>query len=87
MDDQLIESIEYYDNGMEKIRMSYQDGLLNGFYTEYNDNGDYIMEGQYRKGLKNGVWSYYNAEGYRFKTEKYYMGKLLKSKTFEPEMY
>jgi hypothetical protein len=84
-DDELLYSIEYFDNGLEKSTTYYENGLLNGPYSEYNENGILIIDGHYRKGLKNGAWSYYNAEENRIKYEKYYMGDLIKTVTYENE--
>ncbi len=84
-DDELLYSIEYFENGLEKSTKYYDNGLLNGFYSEYNENGILILEGRYRKGLKNGEWHYYDDYGTHLKYEKYYMGDLIKSETFSPE--
>ena len=84
-DDELIQSIEYYENGLEKSVTNYENGMLNGYYSESNENGFLKLYGYYRKGLKNGRWSYYNSDAFRIKYEKYYMGELIESETYHPD--
>ena len=48
-------AIEYYDNGLVKIRGHYSKGLINGYWTFYYDNGQMEGRGRYYMGREENL--------------------------------
>ena len=48
-------AIEYYDNGLVKLRGHYSKGLTNGYWTFYYDNGQMEARGRYYMGQEENL--------------------------------
>ncbi len=57
--DQMVKSTYYYDNGQVKQQGFYKDGKLHGTWTAYNEDGTKQSIGEYNNGEKTGKWFFW----------------------------
>ncbi|MBT5379085.1 MAG: hypothetical protein HN675_00015 [Opitutae bacterium] len=55
--------IKYNEDGMEKARTNYRNGLMNGQYIEWHDTGQKRFKGTYKNGEEDGLRISYNEDG------------------------
>ncbi len=57
--DQMVKSTYYYDNGQVKQQGFYKDGKLHGAWVAYNEDGTKRAMGEYNNGAKTGKWFFW----------------------------
>ncbi|AWH84129.1 membrane-binding protein [Flavobacterium album] len=57
--DQMVKSTYYYDNGQVKQEGFYKNGKLHGNWTAYNEDGTKQSMGEYNNGMKTGKWLFW----------------------------
>lgn len=57
--DQMVKSTYYYDNGQVKQEGFYKDGKPHGAWTAYNEDGTKKAMGEYSNGEKTGKWFFW----------------------------
>ena len=50
---------QYFENGSIKLKTSYKNDMVDGYYTFNLESGSVYCMGNYRKGLKEGEWYYW----------------------------
>jgi len=59
IENQVIKSTYYYDNGNVKQTGFYKDGKLHGSWVAYNEDGTKQSMGEYDNGQKTGKWFFW----------------------------
>lgn len=72
----------YYPNGKLKTTSSFFHGYKQGLQKSYYTNGSIEEESNYIAGQRDGERHYYNEQGKKTKTEVYFNGKVIESKSF-----
>ncbi|WP_294819864.1 membrane-binding protein [uncultured Flavobacterium sp.] len=57
--DQMVKSTYYYENGQVKQQGFYKDGKLHGIWTSFNEDGTKRAMGEYNSGVKTGKWFFW----------------------------
>ncbi|WP_370479051.1 toxin-antitoxin system YwqK family antitoxin [Tamlana flava] len=67
--------VEYYTNGLPKIKGSYKHGKLEGAWEEYYNNGQLKTKGNYKNGNTIGEWMDFNENGELLRKRRWKDGK------------
>jgi antitoxin component YwqK of YwqJK toxin-antitoxin module len=59
IENQIIKSTYYYDNGAVRQSGFYKDGRLHGSWVAYNQDGTKQSMGEYANGVKTGKWFFW----------------------------
>ncbi|MFL9843169.1 toxin-antitoxin system YwqK family antitoxin [Flavobacterium rhizosphaerae] len=62
IENNIIKSTYYYDNGNVKQSGYYKDGKLHGAWVAYNEDGTKQSMGEYVNGQKIGKWFFWTGE-------------------------
>jgi antitoxin component YwqK of YwqJK toxin-antitoxin module len=69
------QSIEFYENGQEKMRLRYVKGILDGPAVEHHHNGQVKREVTYAAGVPHGLDVTYHANGQKASETTYRQGQ------------
>jgi antitoxin component YwqK of YwqJK toxin-antitoxin module len=62
VEDQMVKSTFYYEDGAIKQSGFYKDGKVHGQWVSYDENGRKLALGQFNEGKKVGKWFFWSDE-------------------------
>ena len=67
----------YYENDQQLSEENYNDGMLEGKWTDWHENGQKKSEGHFNTNRLEGKWTEWDENGHTIREEYYKLGELI----------